>query len=120
MTRGINEIMRFGLKLKAKKETFFGLSGIGDLIVTCSSPYSRNRYVGEQVGAGKKLKTVLNEMKMVAEGVATTKSAFDLSKKYNTEMPITEQVYSILFKNKSPITATKNLMQRSLKKEHNV
>ena len=120
MTRGINEIMRFGLKLKAKKETFFGLSGIGDLIVTCSSPYSRNRFVGEQVGAGKKLKTVLNEMKMVAEGVATTKSAFDLSKKYNTEMPITEQVYSILFKNKSPITATKNLMQRSLKKEHNV
>ena len=120
MTRGINEIMRFGLKLKAKKETFFGLSGIGDLIVTCSSSYSRNRYVGEQVGAGKKLKTVLNEMKMVAEGVATTKSAFDLSKKYNTEMPITEQVYSILFKNKSPITATKNLMQRSLKKEHNV
>jgi glycerol-3-phosphate dehydrogenase (NAD(P)+) len=66
------------------------------------------------------LKTVLNEMKMVAEGVATTKSAFDLSKKYNTEMPITEQVYSILFKNKSPITATKSLMQRSLKKEHNV
>ena len=120
MTRGINEIMRFGLKLKAKKETFFGLSGIGDLIVTCSSPYSRNRYVGEQVGAGKKLKTVLNEMKMVAEGVATTKSAFELSKKCNTEMPITEQVYSILFKNKSPITATKNLMQRSLKKEHNV
>ena len=120
MTRGINEIMRFGLKLKAKKETFFGLSGIGDLIVTCSSPYSRNRFVGEQVGAGKKLKTVLNEMKMVAEGVATTKSAFELSKKCNTEMPITEQVYSILFKNKSPITATKNLMQRSLKKEHNV
>lgn len=118
MTRGINEIMRLGLLMKAHKETFFGLSGIGDLIVTCSSKHSRNRFVGEQIGAGKKLKTVLKEMKMVAEGVATSKSAYQLSGKYHLEMPIVEQVYEILFKNKSPKIATESLMNRALKREH--
>ncbi|MCX6164685.1 MAG: NAD(P)-dependent glycerol-3-phosphate dehydrogenase [Ignavibacteriae bacterium] len=117
MTRGINEIMKLGLALKAKKETFFLLSGIGDLIVTCSSPHSRNRYVGEQIGSGKKLSVVLKEMKMVAEGVATTKSAYELSKKYKIEMPIVEEVYAILFEDRSPYQATKNLMQRNLKPE---
>lgn len=117
MTRGINEIMKLGLALKAKRETFFGLSGIGDLIVTCSSPHSRNRYVGEQIGSGKKLSVVLKEMKMVAEGVATTKSAFELSRKYKIEMPIVEEVYAILFEDRSPHLATKNLMQRNLKPE---
>jgi glycerol-3-phosphate dehydrogenase (NAD(P)+) len=117
MTRGINEIMKLGLILKAKRETFFGLSGIGDLIVTCSSPHSRNRYVGEQIGSGKKLSVVLKEMKMVAEGVATTKSAYELSKKYKIEMPIVEEVYAILFEDRSPHLATKNLMQRNLKPE---
>lgn len=120
MTRGINEIMKLGLKLKARKETFFGLSGIGDLIVTCSSQYSRNRYVGVKVGSGKKLKTVLKGMKMVAEGVSTTKSAYELSKRFNTEMPIIEQVHLILFKDKSPSLAVKNLMHRSLKHEHDL
>ncbi len=117
MTRGINEIMKLGLLLKARKETFFGLSGIGDLIVTCNSPHSRNRYVGEQIGKGKKLNTVLKEMKMVAEGVATTKSAFELSRKYKIEMPIVEEVYAILFEDRNPHIATKNLMQRNLKPE---
>ena len=117
MTRGINEIMRLGLKLKAKRETFFGLSGIGDLIVTCSSRHSRNRSVGEQIGRGRKLKIILKEMKMVAEGVATTKSAFELSKKLNIELPITHQVYNILFKDKDPQLATKILMKRNLKEE---
>ncbi|MBV6479645.1 MAG: Glycerol-3-phosphate dehydrogenase [NAD(P)+] [Ignavibacteria bacterium] len=117
MTRGINEIMRLGLKLKAKRETFFGLSGIGDLIVTCSSKHSRNRFVGEQIGRGRKLQAVLKEMKMVAEGVTTTKSAFELSKKLNIELPITHQVYDILFKNKDPHKATKSLMKRNLKEE---
>lgn len=117
MTRGINEIMRLGLKLKAKRETFFGLSGLGDLIVTCSSKHSRNRSVGEQIGKGKKLKSILKDMKMVAEGVATTKSAFELSKKLNIELPITHQVYNILFKDKDPHLATKNLMKRNLKEE---
>ena len=118
MTRGINEIMKLGLLMKSNKETFFGLSGIGDLIVTCASQHSRNRFVGEQIGAGKKLKTILKEMKMVAEGVATSKSAYQLSKKYNIEMPIVEQVYEILFRNKSPKTATNLLMTRTLKREH--
>lgn len=117
MTRGINEIMRLGLRLKAKRETFFGLSGIGDLIVTCSSMHSRNRFVGEQIGKGRKLQAVLKEMKMVAEGVSTTKSAFELSKKLNIELPITHQVYDILFKNKDPHKATKSLMKRNLKDE---
>jgi len=117
MTRGINEIMQLGLKLKAKRETFFGLSGIGDLIVTCSSGHSRNRFVGEQIGKGRKLKSILNEMKMVAEGVSTTKSAYELSRKLNIELPITHQIYNILFKNKDPHTATKSLMKRNLKEE---
>jgi glycerol-3-phosphate dehydrogenase (NAD(P)+) len=117
MTRGINEIMRLGLKLKAKKETFFGLSGIGDLIVTCESKHSRNRFVGEQIGSGKKLSVILKEMKMVAEGVATTKSAYELSKRHRIEMPIVEEVHAILFEDRSPHQATKNLMQRNLKPE---
>lgn len=118
MTRGINEIMRLGLKLKAKKETFFGLSGIGDLIVTCASVHSRNRSVGEQIGKGKKLSTILKEMKMVAEGVATTKSAFELSRKLDIDLPITQQVYNILFKDKDPHKATELLMKRNLKEEN--
>lgn len=118
MTRGINEIMKMGLKMKAKSETFFGLSGIGDLIVTCSSKHSRNRYVGEQIGMGKKLQNVLKEMKMVAEGVSTSKSAYELAKKLKTEVPIIEQVNKILFHNMSPAAATKSLMLRSLKQEH--
>ncbi|MBI5404303.1 MAG: NAD(P)H-dependent glycerol-3-phosphate dehydrogenase [Ignavibacteriae bacterium] len=117
MTRGINEIMKLGLKLKAKKETFFGLSGIGDLIVTCESRHSRNRFVGEQIGSGKKLSVILKEMKMVAEGVATTKSAFELSKRHKIDMPIVEEVYAILFEDRSPHQATKNLMMRNLKPE---
>jgi len=117
MTRGINEIMKLGLKLKAKKETFFGLSGIGDLIVTCESKHSRNRFVGEQIGSGKKLSVILKEMKMVAEGVATTKSAFELSKRHRIEMPIVEEIYAILFEDRSPHLATKNLMMRNLKSE---
>ena len=118
MTRGINEIMRLGLKLKAKKETFFGLSGIGDLIVTCASVHSRNRSVGEQIGKGKKLSTILKEMKMVAEGVATTKSAFELSRKLDIDLPITQQVFNILFKDKDPHKATELLMKRNLKEEN--
>lgn len=117
MTRGINEIMRLGMKMKSKRETFFGLSGIGDLIVTCSSVHSRNRNVGEQIGKGKKLKSILKEMKMIAEGVTTTKSAYELSKNLNIELPITHQVYNILFKDKDPLTATGILMKRNLKEE---
>ncbi|MBK8981408.1 MAG: NAD(P)H-dependent glycerol-3-phosphate dehydrogenase [Ignavibacteria bacterium] len=117
MTRGMHEIMNLGLKLNARMETFFGLAGIGDLIVTCGSEHSRNRRVGMQLGEGKKLKDILSESKMVAEGVATTKSAFDLSGKLKIELPITHQVYDILYRNKKPKKATKLLMTRNLKEE---
>lgn len=120
MTRGINEIMRLGILMKAHRETFFGLSGIGDLVVTCDSKHSRNRFVGEEIGKGKKLKTILNDMKMVAEGIATSKSAYQLTKLHKIELPIVEQVYEILFKGKSPRTATELLMTRSLKKENEI
>ncbi len=117
MTRGMREIMRLGTLLGAKKETFFGLSGIGDLIVTCSSKHSRNRYVGERIGKGEKLSTILKEMKMVAEGVSTTKSAFELSRKFKIELPITRKVYDVLFNNLSAHKAMLDLMKRKLKTE---
>ena len=117
MTRGIREITRFGMKLGAHESTFMGLSGIGDLIVTCMSKHSRNRFVGEEVGKGKKLKQVLAEMKMVAEGVATTESTHELAKKLGVELPIIEQVYKVLFIGKDPHKATEKLMTRGLKDE---
>lgn len=117
ITRGLNEITKMGVKLGAKRETFYGLSGLGDLVVTCGSLHSRNRSVGFQLGQGKKLKTILHEMKMVAEGVATSKSAYQLSKKLKLESPIISEVYNILFRNHNPISSTKKLMLRSLKQE---
>ncbi len=118
MTRGMKEITRLGVNLGADSKTFMGLSGIGDLIVTCMSPLSRNRFVGEEIGKGKKLKQVLAEMKMVAEGVATTKSAYELAQKLKVELPITEQVHKVLFKGKNPHLATEKLMTRGLKHEN--
>ena len=106
MTRGIAEISRLGVTMGAAPETFAGLSGMGDLIVTCMSRHSRNRYVGEQIGAGKKLKQVLKSMQMIAEGVETSRSASQLSKKYEIETPITDEVYKILFEDKDPVKAT--------------
>ena len=90
---------------------------MGDLIVTCMSKHSRNRFVGEQIGTGKKLKQVLKEMTMVAEGVMTSKSASQLSKKMKIDTPITNEVYNILFKDKDPLKATTDLMTRSMKME---
>lgn len=118
MTRGLVEIQRLGVKMGAKKETFSGLSGVGDLIVTCMSRHSRNRHVGEEIGKGRKLQEILDEMVMVAEGVKTTISAYELAQKYNVEMPITEQIYLTLFENKSPHQAMVDLMTRSSKVEH--
>lgn len=117
MTRGMHEITRLGVALGAQKETFAGLTGIGDLIVTCMSRHSRNRHVGEQIGKGKTLKEVLDSMIMVAEGVNTTRSAYGLAKKLGIEMPITEAVYQILFENQSPREVVKALMTRSAKDE---
>ena len=112
MTRGIAEIIRFGLAFGAREVTFSGLSGIGDLIVTCLSQHSRNRYVGQQLGQGKKLSEILSQMKMVAEGVRTTESVYEMAQKKGVEMPITEQVYHVLFHEKEPIKAVHDLMSR--------
>ncbi len=117
MTRGVAEIARLGVAMGASPETFSGLSGMGDLIVTCMSRHSRNRYVGEQIGAGKKLKEVLASMEMIAEGVETSRSASQLSKKLNVETPITNEVYKILFEDKDPVEATNDLMTRDMKME---
>ncbi len=117
MTRGIYEITRLGVKLGAHPRTFAGLSGVGDLIVTCMSHHSRNRYVGEQVGRGRKLDDVLQEMVMVAEGVATAKSVRDLEKKHDIDLPIMTEVYQVLFENKDPQKATFDLFTRDSKGE---
>lgn len=117
MTRGLVEINRLGIQMGAKPDTFAGLSGMGDLIVTCTSKHSRNRYVGEQIGKGRSLQDILNEMVMVAEGIKTTASAYELSKKERVEMPITEQVYRTLFEGKPPAEAMKELMTRASKIE---
>ena len=117
MTRGVAEISRLGLSMGASAETFAGLSGMGDLIVTCMSRHSRNRYVGEQIGKGKKLKQILKSMEMVAEGVETSRAASQLAKKHDVETPITNEVYKILFEDKDPIKATTDLMTRDMKTE---
>jgi glycerol-3-phosphate dehydrogenase (NAD(P)+) len=117
MTRGVAEIARLGVAIGACPETFSGLSGMGDLIVTCMSRHSRNRYVGEQIGAGKKLKDVLKSMEMVAEGVETSRSASELATKFEVETPITNEVYKILFEDKDPVKATTDLMTRDMKTE---
>jgi len=117
ITRGLVEITRLGKVLGAKPATFSGLSGMGDLIVTCTSRYSRNRNFGEKIGQGKSLKKALSEIKMVVEGVRTTKVAYQLAKKYKVSMPITEQAYNVLFKNKKPSEAVRDLMLREAKPE---
>jgi glycerol-3-phosphate dehydrogenase (NAD(P)+) len=117
ITRGLAEITRLGVQLGAESKTFAGLSGVGDLITTCLSRHSRNRYVGERIGRGEKLKEILESMVMVAEGVYTCQSAQEMSKKYQVEMPITNEVYKVLFDGKSPVGAVTDLMSRSLKEE---
>ncbi|MFQ5629782.1 MAG: NAD(P)H-dependent glycerol-3-phosphate dehydrogenase [bacterium] len=117
MTRGLAEITRLGVAMGANALTFAGLSGMGDLIATCMSRHSRNRYVGEQIGKGKTLDEVLAGMHMVAEGVRTTKAAYTLAIQNKIEMPITEKVYAALFENTSPRTAVAELMTREAKAE---
>jgi glycerol-3-phosphate dehydrogenase (NAD(P)+) len=117
LTRGLAEISRLGIAMGARAQTFAGLSGMGDLITTCVSKHSRNRYVGEQAGRGMKLKQVLTSMEMVAEGVNTTVSARSLAKVKKVEMPITEQVYLVLFEDKNPRQAVNDLMNRMAKAE---
>lgn len=118
VTRGISEIKRLGIKLGARMETFSGLAGIGDLVLTCTGKLSRNRYVGYQLGRGKTLAEIVSSMKMVAEGISTTLSARQLAKREEVEMPISEQVYQVLYKNKNPKRALQDLMSRKLKEEY--
>jgi len=117
ITRGLAEVTRLGLALGAQPETFAGLSGIGDLVTTCTSRHSRNRFVGEKIGQGQSLSEVLQTMAMVAEGVETTRSGQRLAQMNEVEMPITKQVYEVLFEDKSPSQAVAELMGRKLKAE---
>jgi len=117
ITRGLAEISRLALKMGANPKTLSGLTGMGDLILTCTGELSRNRAVGIKLGEGKGLTHILKNMRMVAEGIETTRSSFDLSKKMKVEMPITEQVYYILYQNKNPKDAVIELMRRDLRVE---
>lgn len=119
ITRGLTEMTKLGESMGANPETFFGLSGIGDLIATSLSQHSRNRYVGEEIGSGKKLLDVLGSMDMVAEGVKTTQSVHKLASKYDIDMPISEGVYQVLFNNHDPRAIVSDLMSRDLKHEQN-
>ncbi len=117
LSRGLAEMIRFCERFGAQKETLFGLAGLGDLVTTCFNKFSRNRSVGELIAKGKKLKEIIQDMEMIAEGVYTVKAVHKIAKDLKIEMPITEQIYKVLYKNKSPLKAVKELMQRELKEE---
>lgn len=117
ITRGLAEITRLGVAMGANPLTFAGLAGIGDLVLTCTGDLSRNRTVGLKIGKKIGLKDIIESMNMVAEGVKTTLSTYALAKKINIDMPITTQVYQILYEDKDPEVAVKELMGRELKPE---
>lgn len=117
INRGLTEIMRLGVKKGADSITFLGPAGMGDLVLTCCGDLSRNRTVGIKLGQGKKLKEILSEMNEVAEGVKTTMSAYQLAKQLGVDMPITEEVYNMLYEDKPPQEVVKDLMGRDLKRE---
>ncbi len=117
ITRGLVEISRIGTELGAKPETFYGLTGLGDLVLTCTGDLSRNRQLGIQLGQGKSLKEITESMKMVAEGVLTVKSAYSLIRKFNVQAAIMEETYRVLHENKCPSQALKDLMQVEISTE---
>lgn len=117
ITRGLAEITRLGVALHAEPATFSGLSGLGDLLLTCTGDLSRNRTVGLKLGQGKKLEDIVGEMNMVAEGVKTTRSGYELARKIGVEMPILEQVYAIIYEHKNCSDAVRDLLNRELKVE---
>lgn len=117
ITRGLHEMKRLGMKLGASQDTFSGLAGMGDLVVTCTSEHSRNRFVGYNIGQGKSLEEVISKMNMVAEGVKTTRSVHEWSKKLDVEMPITAAVYRVLFEKEDPKDMLYDLMTRNPKEE---
>jgi len=118
LTRGLSEISRLGVAMGGRRETFFGLTGMGDLIATAMSRHSRNRHVGERLGKGETLEQVLGAMVMVAEGVTTARAARDLGRERGVELPITEQVCAILLEGGEPREAMLALMTRDLKREN--
>lgn len=117
ITRGLSELTRLGVSLGGKKETFYGLSGLGDLIVTCLSEHSRNRKAGKLIGQGKTLEETKKEVGMVIESIDNIEVAYELGKKNNVYMPIVETVYDVLYKNLDPKKAVENLMTRDKKSE---
>jgi glycerol-3-phosphate dehydrogenase (NAD(P)+) len=117
ITRGLTEMRRLGLKLGANPRTFAGIAGVGDLVLTCTGDVSRNHTVGKKIGEGMKLNEILSEMRMVAEGVKTAKSVYNLSRKLGVEMPICHEVYFVLYDGIAPKEAVHRLMTRDLKQE---
>jgi glycerol-3-phosphate dehydrogenase (NAD(P)+) len=117
LTRGLVEMARFGVALGAEHQTFFGLSGLGDLITTCISRHGRNRAVGERLARGEKIKDILAGMRMVAEGVYTTRSVYEKAGKMGIDMPITTEVYHVLYEDKNARTAVTDLMMREPRSE---
>ena len=117
MTRGLAEIARLGKAMGADERTFMGLSGVGDLIVTCTSMHSRNRRAGILIGQGKTLQETLDEVHMVVEGVNTATAAYEMAKKYNVTMPIVTEAYNILFNGTDARSAVLNLMTREKRQE---
>jgi len=117
ITRGLAEIIRLGTAMGAREHTFSGLSGIGDLILTCTGILSRNYSVGRKLGQGMKLHDILSQTKSAVEGVGTSESAYELSKKYHIQMPIVEQVYGVIYESRDPALAVEELMNRALKTE---
>jgi glycerol-3-phosphate dehydrogenase (NAD(P)+) len=117
LTRAVVEMARFGVALGAEQQTFFGLAGMGDLMTTCISPHGRNRHVGERLARGEKLTEILATMTMVAEGVFTTRSVHEKAAQMGIDMPITAEVYRVLYENKDPRTAVLDLMTREPKLE---
>ncbi len=117
ITRGLHEMSKLGIALGGRPETFAGLAGMGDLVLTCTGSLSRNRSVGVALGQGKRLEEVLDETKFVAEGVKTARAANALAERHRIEMPITAEMYRVLYENESPPKAIQRLMSRSLKAE---
>lgn len=117
ITRGLHEMRRLGMKLGASQDTFSGLSGMGDLVVTCTSEHSRNRFVGYKIGQGQKVDEIISGMNMVAEGIKTTKSVLEWSNTLDVEMPITRAVYNVLFEDEDPKDMLYELMTRNPKEE---
>ncbi|AXI99648.1 glycerol 3-phosphate dehydrogenase (NAD(P)+) [Cyclonatronum proteinivorum] len=117
VTRGLQEMKRLGMRLGASQDTFAGLAGVGDLVVTCTSGHSRNRTVGKRIGQGEKLEDIISHMNMVAEGVKTTRSVYGWAQRLGVEMPITEAVHAVLFEGLNPRDGVYRLMTREQKEE---